>query len=354
MKRLILILMVIFACPVFSAYAADRIMDSLLLPVRHVFFKDKDSNSSVNAHVIEVDLMNPRLKLGIALPYNSPNKQANVKALAEGYKAVAAINGSFFHIGKGVAAPVGLIMLNGDIISDSRHRRTSLGITDKNEIIFDIPKITISLSLPEKGKTLKVSGVNQMRRYHQTIIYTSYFGKYTHTNNAGREIIVRGGIAVGYSYGNTEIPADGFIISIHGASKGIQDLIPLGSTVVMDVIKSSKWESVKTIITGGPFLVHNGKVYNTYYQEKMNPTLKAPNTRSAIGITHNKKVLFITVSGKVTYTRLAQILKRLGAVEAMGLDGGGSTGLYMNGKIMNRDSYTSRPVSNALIITVNK
>lgn len=337
----------------FNVYAGERVLSTLLLPVAYTFFKDKENNFSLIGHLIEIDLKNPKIKVGLALPRTSPNRQATIKSMAQSYNAIAAINGSFFH-GNSIPAAVGLIMFNGEVIADSRHRRTSCGITENNEMIIGIPKITISIDLPEMGEKIRVSGVNQIRQYHQTIIYTPYFGKYTSTNIHGREVVVRNNRAVAYTCGNSKIPQDGFVISIHEIGKEIINKIPLGTTVKMKVIKLGEWENVKTVITGGPQLVHKGKVHNTYFKEKMNSSLKYPNTRSAIGITHNQKLLLLTISGRVTYTRLAQILKRLGAVEAMGLDGGGSTGLYLNGNIVNKDSYTSRSVSNALIVTIIK
>jgi len=336
-----------------NVYAGDRVINALLLPVVYTFFKDKEHDSTLNGHLVEIDLKNPKIKVGLALPRTSPNKQATVKSMAQSYNAIAAINGSFFH-GNAIPAAVGLIMFNDEVITDSRHRRTSLGITNDNEIIIGIPKVTVWADLPEMGENIRVSGVNQMRQYHQTIIYTPYFGKKTQTNIYGREVIIRHNRVIGYTCGDSAIPKDGFVISIHGIGKEVVNRIPLGTTVKMKVDKLNEWSNVKTIITGGPHLVHKGKVYNTYFKEKMNPSLKYPNTRSAVGITHNKKLLLLTVSGGVTYTRLAEILKRLGAVEAMGLDGGGSTGLYLNGNIVNKDSYTSRPVSNALIVTITK
>ncbi len=49
---------------------------------------------------------------------------------------------------------------------------------------------------------------------------------------------------------------------------------------------------------------------------------------------------------------LTEILRKLGAVEALNLDGGGSTTLVVRGTIANRpsDAAGERPVANALLL----
>ena len=51
----------------------------------------------------------------------------------------------------------------------------------------------------------------------------------------------------------------------------------------------------------------------------------------------------------MTNFELAQTLVRLGAVRAMALDGGGSTTMAFDGRLLNRPSGLPRPVSNALV-----
>ena len=156
-----------------------------------------------------------------------------------------------------------------------------------------------------------------------------------------------------YSYGNTLIPENGFIISAHGKGSEIAKAYPLGAYVDISSQQKNLWKNVTTVITGAPQLVRKGKVYNTYFQERLQHSLMKPNARTAVGYTHNNKLLLINVfpesgrSGGITYTRLAQIMRRLGAYEAMALDGGGSTSIYVPSEGVR---YANRPVTNALII----
>jgi exopolysaccharide biosynthesis protein len=53
----------------------------------------------------------------------------------------------------------------------------------------------------------------------------------------------------------------------------------------------------------------------------------------------------------MTLKELAKYMKKLGAVDAMNLDGGGSTTFFLMGKVLNSPSDgRERPVSQALVI----
>jgi exopolysaccharide biosynthesis protein len=92
-------------------------------------------------------------------------------------------------------------------------------------------------------------------------------------------------------------------------------------------------------IQGGPQLVRAGRVHIPYSWERFRPgfyRLRA--ARSAVGITKGGKVMFVTADGPVarrggiTLEELAALMHRLGAVDAMNLDGGGSATLVVGGR----------------------
>ena len=57
-------------------------------------------------------------------------------------------------------------------------------------------------------------------------------------------------------------------------------------------------------------------------------------------------------SGGIGLADLASLLLELGAVDAMNLDGGGSTTMFLDGKIVNKpsDKERERKVSDALLV----
>lgn len=113
----------------------------------------------------------------------------------------------------------------------------------------------------------------------------------------------------------------------------------------------------KAVLITGPLLLHNQKkvkLENVDFVNKRHP-------RTCICLTKDA-ILLITIDGRsnkasgINLNELQNFLKYLGAIDAINLDGGGSTTLWFNdgieSKILNQpsDKTGERPVANAIII----
>lgn len=102
--------------------------------------------------------------------------------------------------------------------------------------------------------------------------------------------------------------------------------------------------SAKTAIGGGPLLIDGGKFRDSYVEELFNGTSgigpDSDQPRTAIGITADKKMITFVCEGRemtegvkgLTTADVANVLLDLGCVEAINLDGGGSSCMLVNGK----------------------
>ncbi|MGW6020350.1 phosphodiester glycosidase family protein [Streptomyces sp. NPDC055099] len=122
------------------------------------------------------------------------------------------------------------------------------------------------------------------------------------------------------------------------------------------------------IVNGGPELVRDGKVAVNYGADgivragdrsfaytwgiKRNP-------RMLLGVDRQGRLLLVGADGRqpgisdgLGLGEAAELMKSLGAVHAMALDGGGSVTMTVNGKVVNAPSDgTERPVGDALLLT---
>jgi exopolysaccharide biosynthesis protein len=102
--------------------------------------------------------------------------------------------------------------------------------------------------------------------------------------------------------------------------------------------------AAKTAIGGGPLLIDKGKFKDTYVEELFNgasgigPDTNQP--RTAMGATSDGKMILFVCEGRqmtegvagLTTADVANVLLDLGCVEAINLDGGGSSCMLVNGK----------------------
>ncbi|MGV8829780.1 MAG: phosphodiester glycosidase family protein [Breznakibacter sp.] len=114
----------------------------------------------------------------------------------------------------------------------------------------------------------------------------------------------------------------------------------------------------KTAIGGGPVLLRSGEIKNTYPEELLGISADSAQPRTAIGVTADKKVVLFVCEGRgmtegvsgFTTEEVAKILKTLGCVEAMNLDGGGSSCMLVNGQETIKGSDgTQRAVASAVM-----
>ena len=120
-----------------------------------------------------------------------------------------------------------------------------------------------------------------------------------------------------------------------------------------------KWK-MKTAIGGGPVLLQNGEIKITNNEELKfaGTAINDKHPRTAMGYTKDHKLIILVIEGRntdaggATLTQQAQILKNLGCIEALNLDGGGSSCLLVNGKETIKPSdKTQRPIPAVFIIT---
>jgi len=76
-------------------------------------------------------------------------------------------------------------------------------------------------------------------------------------------------------------------------------------------------------------------------------SLFRPAQRSALGLTKYNKLLLVTVNRPIYMHKLARIMRELGAVDAINLDGGSSTALYCDGRAY---SHPGRKLTNLIVV----
>lgn len=140
------------------------------------------------------------------------------------------------------------------------------------------------------------------------------------------------------------------------------DNAPLGIPS-LDSPEGGRVFEARTAIGGGPVLINEGKFTDSYKQELFDgPTGIGPDTnqpRSAVGVTSDNKMIFFVCEGRemtsgvfgLTTADVANVLLDLDCVEAINLDGGGSSCMLVNGKdTIKVSDGTQRAVASALII----
>lgn len=314
-------------------------------PIKAYSKKIKINNTTRTVNVVDVDLKDKSIKVEAAMANDTPKTVEEFSSLINRKNAVAAINANFFAAYSDFST-VGAIAHDGMYIWRTYYG-TSVGISKDNEVLFFtndfLGKAKLFINQVEQIDFLWYYDREDLRR--NTILFRR-LGSQPVKVSKGVCVTVQDGFISEIKYAPAEMQiAEGsyvlyFNMDVTPELKNLIDTkYKLGNHVYHEHLGEGYGfidkEKYGEIITAGPRLLVDGKVEVDPMAEsfKEKKIIEYRAQRSALGLTEDNRLLMITVSN-VTIYELADIMKELGAYQAMNLDGGASSGLYAKGKMI--------------------
>lgn len=321
--------------------------------VKHIKMVRYYQGQPVRINVVEINpSLNSNLQLTPSLASDSLNRKATISSIAKRNNSIVAINGTFFKPATGV--PLGTLMIDKKMYTGPIYNRVAMGFFDNG---YDMARIQLNAALKARGVEVKVDNINQPRTLStHVIVYTPDWGKIAPSSpKYGEQIAISDGKIIETSTSQLSIPQDGYVVV--GPAQKLNQFAE-EKEIKLDIETIPNWQNVNHIISGGPYLVKNSQVYVDISDQKLG-AIGGRNPRTAIGYTADNNFIIVTVDGRekasvgMTLFELANFMKGIGCYNAMNLDGGGSTVLYVNGKVVNHPQVQGGiALSNAL--TLNK
>ena len=322
-------------------------------------------------NLLRVDLTQLHLQISHALDQGVGVETTS--SLAARHGAVAAVNAGFFRTtGTYRGEPSGALVIEGKLISEPLEGRAAAGFVESahgSQVIFSHLKFSGRLE-SVRGRRFTISGLNRPRGDNELIVYTPEFHRNTLTNPGCVEVICRRNRVVGVhdGEGSLTIPVNGFVLSACGfAREWVLANLRAGSKIRLDMTltpiesqQTEAWKRASFVVGGGPQLIMEGKVAITFEEEKVAPQfVNDRHPRTAIARLKDGRMLLVTVDGRqsgisvgMSLPEFARLLLEFDAWEAINLDGGGSTTMVVDGKLVNSpsDQTGERPVSDAILL----
>lgn len=308
-------------------------------------------NKPVRINIVELSQsVNDNLVIEPSIASETLAHRSKISNIANKNNAIVAINGGYFKPQTGI--PLGTLMINKKVYTGPIYDRVAMGIFDNG---FEMARVQLRASVVTNKGGLKIDNINQPRMLStHTIVYTPDWGEYSPPcPKYGKQIVISNGKLIKTSHGSNQIPKDGFVVV--GSQKNIDTIIN-AKRFKLDIKINPEWQDVNHIISGGPYLVKNGDIYVDMTAQKLG-SVGGRNPRTAIGYTKDNNLIMLTADGRegasigLTLNELANLMKELGCVNAMNLDGGGSTVMYIQGKVVNKPAVQGGiPLSHTLMV----
>ena len=320
--------------------------------VKHIRMVKYINSRPVKINIVEVNTkINPNIEIAPQLASTNLKHRATIRTIASRNNSIAAVNGTYFKPQNGV--PLGTLMIDKKVYTGPIHNRVAMGI-GKNE--FKMAQVQFNSTLKAGRQSLKIDNINQPRMLSTyTLLYTRDWGLTSPTPpKYGVNIAIQDNKITAISYGSTAIPENGYVIS--GPKAKLEPFF-MAKKIELDIKMVPQWENIDHIISGGPYLIKDGEVFIDVTAQKLG-AITGKNPRTAIGYTAHNEFIMVTVDGRehasvgMTLVELARMMKGFGCINAMNLDGGGSTVMYVQGKVVNNPAQKGGiPISNALTIS---
>lgn len=321
--------------------------------IKHISIVKYYNGRRVRINVVE---MNQKVAsnyefMPVTASTNTLNHKTTLRTMAWRTNSVVALNGGFFKPQTGV--PLGTLMINGKIYTGPIYDRAALAVFEHG---YDVGRVKFDGKVTSGNIEIKIDNINQPRMLSSYVLaYTKDWGKYAPASpRYGVQLQIVGNKILAASANPLSIPENGYVLV---GPKDILSQLFGAKEVDIQLGINPKWDGVKHIISGGPYLVKNNQVYVDIAEEKL-LAIGGRNPRSAIGYTADNDLILVAVDGRegssvgLTLTELAYFMKSLNCVNAINLDGGGSTVMYVDGKIVNKPPQIGGiALSNAVVIT---
>jgi hypothetical protein len=310
-----------------------------------------------------IDPCQPGLKLRPI--WSNPTSLVGITPLldtAQRWQVAAAINGGFFNRNRQM--PLGAIRQEGQWLSSPILNRGAIAWDERGSVAMGRLSFQETL-VTTTGTRLPLQSLNSGYVQAGIARYTPLWGT-TYTPLTNDEVImtIQGDRVINQQAaakaGETAIliPTNGYLLVLR-SNQTAASALPINTSLRLDTQTTPlEFSRYPYILSAGPLLLQNRQIVLDAKAEKFSDAfIRETAVRSAIARTADGKLLVVTVHDRLqgtgpTLAELASVVQQLGAVDALNLDGGSSTSLYLGGQIIDRSAQSVARVHNGIGIFI--
>jgi Phosphodiester glycosidase len=303
--------------------------------------------------------------LDVTITESALPAQRALSRVARAHDALAAVNGDY----SGSGDPFHPLAQDGELLQTSRQMGPLFAMTaDETQTFFGRPDLSIAVTDLQSGVVHRIARWNDGPPAPGEITGYSPLGGTLEPppeDACSVRLMPTGPPALAPGTGverpylvdavtcsETAMSRDGgVVLAASPATDEAIQLLALTPGTPMRLHWTFGWPGVLDAVGGFPMLLENGRLVACTTDCGVQP-------RTGVGVTADGRILLVVVDGRQprwsvgpTAVEFARILRDLGAVTALNLDGGGSSTMVVEGELVNRPSDgRERAISNAILI----
>ena len=308
------------------------------------------------AHLLDINARDSHIHFAV-VPANGLRER--VCEMVTRTSAICGVNGGFFMEG---TRPVGLVKAEGRILSLPLWGRTAAAFPRTGAPVFDNPHGSWRLTLPDNTTRDLPDWLDAsiLTPLPTALIVNGDQFRHAQALPTGLTLLIEGDKVVSHTTAALPLTAGQRALQLRGDDvKALGDLLPDGTPVKIAPVLQPDWKDYPNAVGAGPRLLRNGKIDINGLAEHLKPDiLLGHHARTGLGVTAKGHVLMAIVEapglygGGASLDEFAALLQEHGAVDAMNLDGGGSTTLAFGPDTVNASPGDwVRPVACGVLVT---
>lgn len=312
---------------------------------RYYTISESRQDFDLSMHILEVDLSNSQVMVRPVTSHKTLFGYKFLSEMSEEWQAEAAVNAGFSY-SNGLLG--GFLYMDQKLFTPASGNFPVIFVKDNKGFIEDV-----NTRVWVEGEDVKLEDV-YFNRYSQDegiYVFTRSYGQMNRIDKRHLNVVISGNEVQGLiiRHKSYEIPKDGFLITAIGKEyeKKLDNLIKPG---IMLEVKFEVLASGKSL-TGYDWGYECGSWILKDYEivaplkDGWVGTLQTRVPRTAVGVKEDGSLVFVVVDGRqkdlsdgLTLNELGQELLKLGVKDAVNLDGGASSEMIIDGKIVNSPS----------------
>lgn len=362
LKKLFLIFIVTAGCLIVGYFALSQLYklpyfksifgidltqpqnNPILQYVKYISESAEINDAKQNISIIEIK---PAKAITVKpiLAQNSIFGFETTSSMIERSGGVGGINAGFTHI---YGEPSGLVVVDRRILHSGLGNYPSLICMRDGRILLEQINARIKIFIGDA--LIETDGVNREPNGNESILFTCEYGSDNRYNKTAANIYIKDGVVKDVIRSNNacRISDDELVLTLTGNNSYIADTITKGLKVRQEVQYFPSAGEIRNAYECGSWIVKHGKVVVKQKDDWVGLTTNRE-PRTAVGIKQDGTLLMIVVDGRqpgysegMTGNELGNFMIGKGVVNGAMLDGGASSTMIFDGKVVNKPSFMER------------
>jgi exopolysaccharide biosynthesis protein len=270
--------------------------------------------------------------------------------------AIAGVNGMFYTM---YGHHIGLMVKDKKIVSKANNYTPVVAFLESGETFIGDMNTEMKIKKKDDNNSIIVSTMNDGANEETWVLYSDIYGNSTRITRKSINYVIDNNRVIDKLVTSepVDIPRNGYVLSRVTEDTDKYDLLEINEVVEIETTYTPYIGPVQEAFQSGGWLVKDSINVAKDYEPLMGNT-RIPNPRTILGVTKDNRLILKVIDGRqpdysygVTGKICGDLMLKEGCINAVYLDGGASSTMVYEGKVVNSPSNKEeRKVAHSILV----